>query len=347
MLETLPTFPCAANKSPLARDGFKSARIRRVVPKAWPLVGVRTGRASGIDALDVDPTGKGWLDANRNRIPRTRTQQTRRGLHLFFKHADGLRCSVGKIAPGIDVRADGGYVIWWHREGLPCEAWPIWEWPEWLLQEAMNGQRASKGPSTPIKDLTSFLCPSKASERLREAFEKLDPCQWNGDYDGWKHLLLGVKAAGIERDQFVEWCVRDPDYENDGDEIAQQWDAAVAIHAGALYAALKDAGIRPRALETRQVPNQQHKTKPVDWRIRYHSILDKLEAKPCEPMLFWAACTVAEIMIEYRKPKPSLATDQLMAVCKRNGLLSVLGSEGCRDKIQKAFDHVEQKELAK
>jgi hypothetical protein len=26
-----------------------------------------------------------------------------------------LRCSRGRIAPGVDVRADGGYVIWWPQ----------------------------------------------------------------------------------------------------------------------------------------------------------------------------------------------------------------------------------------
>jgi hypothetical protein len=36
-------------------------------------------------------------------------------LHFFFQHAPGLRCSRGLIAPGVDVRADGGYVIWWPQ----------------------------------------------------------------------------------------------------------------------------------------------------------------------------------------------------------------------------------------
>jgi hypothetical protein len=30
-----------------------------------------------------------------------------------------MRNSVGKIAKGVDVRAAGGFVIWWPRQGAP------------------------------------------------------------------------------------------------------------------------------------------------------------------------------------------------------------------------------------
>ena len=38
------------------------------------------------------------------------------------------------------MRADGGYIIWWPRQGLPAEHWPICEWPGWLLKEAFGSQ---------------------------------------------------------------------------------------------------------------------------------------------------------------------------------------------------------------
>ena len=34
-----------------------------------------------------------------------------------------------KIAPGIDVRADGGYFIWWPCEGTDVRDAPLAEWP--------------------------------------------------------------------------------------------------------------------------------------------------------------------------------------------------------------------------
>jgi hypothetical protein len=108
------------------------------MPKHYPLVGVLTGAANGFDCLDIDPAGGGWYDRNFDALPLTRAHATRRdGVHLLFKHAEGLRGSAGKIAPGVDVRADGNYIIWWPRQGLPFEDHPISEWPNWLLEEAM------------------------------------------------------------------------------------------------------------------------------------------------------------------------------------------------------------------
>jgi hypothetical protein len=44
-----------------------------------------------------------------------------------------MRNSNRRIAPSVDVRGDGGYVIWWPREGFPVIDRPLAPWPEWLL----------------------------------------------------------------------------------------------------------------------------------------------------------------------------------------------------------------------
>jgi hypothetical protein len=55
-----------------------------------------------------------WWFSHRDRLPLTRVHRTRSGgLHLIFRHVPDVRCSAGRIAPGIDVRGDGGYIIWW------------------------------------------------------------------------------------------------------------------------------------------------------------------------------------------------------------------------------------------
>jgi Bifunctional DNA primase/polymerase, N-terminal len=103
-LEDVPVFPCKPDKSPLAKRGFYDARFK-VDPGHWPLVGVPTGEASGFDVLDVDPKGLAWFDAQH--LPLTRMHETRSGgVHLLFRHAEGLRCSAGRIACGVDVRAE-------------------------------------------------------------------------------------------------------------------------------------------------------------------------------------------------------------------------------------------------
>jgi Bifunctional DNA primase/polymerase, N-terminal len=146
----LAVFPCR-NKKPCCPGGHlaatadpeKRAALFRAYPTA-PSVGVATGVVGGIDCLDADPRNGGddWFQQNKDRIPQTRTHQTPSGgLHLIFRHAPGLRCSSGRIARGIDVKADAGYIIWHPAQSYPvlCKA-PVADWPEWLLALA-------RGPS--------------------------------------------------------------------------------------------------------------------------------------------------------------------------------------------------------
>jgi hypothetical protein len=144
----LPVFPCASTKKPTAPHGFLDAtadfpgviELWRLYP--GELIGVPTGAVSGLDVVDLDLDhlpARLWLHMNRTRLPETRTHSTRRvGLHQFFRHQHAMGCSSNRIAVGVDVRADGGYVIWWPAAGLaiPCQALPA-EWPEWLITQAL------------------------------------------------------------------------------------------------------------------------------------------------------------------------------------------------------------------
>ncbi|MFG1265643.1 DUF3987 domain-containing protein [Xanthobacter aminoxidans] len=125
-----PVFPCAAaTKAPLTPHGFRDAstdpaRIRKWWAR-WPdaMIGLPTGAASGVIVVDLDVDDvKGLngiaeierLEAFHGRLPDGPAATTPRGgAHLFFRHDPDrpLRCSTGKIAPGIDVRADGGFVV--------------------------------------------------------------------------------------------------------------------------------------------------------------------------------------------------------------------------------------------
>ena len=118
-------FPCKADKTPHTADGFKSAskdtdQIRRWWA-TWPtaLVGVATGERSGLLVIDVDvKDGAKGLESLRQlvsvngELPTTWVAETRSGgFHYFFKNVTGAKCSISKLGSGIDVRADGGYVI--------------------------------------------------------------------------------------------------------------------------------------------------------------------------------------------------------------------------------------------
>jgi len=143
----IPVFPVRDDKRPACPHGFKDAtNDAEAVKLLWklypaPLVGVPTGEWSGLDALDVDPRhcGDKWLAEYAAKIPATRIHGTRSGgWHFLFKHHTGLRNSAGRIADGVDVRADGGYLIWWPLAGFPVLSdAPFASWPDWLISLAL------------------------------------------------------------------------------------------------------------------------------------------------------------------------------------------------------------------
>jgi hypothetical protein len=60
--------------------------------------------------------------------------------------------SAGRISEGVDVRADGGFIIWWPRQKLRVLSdAKIAPWPEWLLTIAFGG-RGSPGAWVGLHD---------------------------------------------------------------------------------------------------------------------------------------------------------------------------------------------------
>jgi len=119
-------FVCGSDKRPLQRGGFKNAstdlsRLDRALTRHPDgMLAIRTGAESGIVVIDIDVDaakgidGRRWLvEAQQKGMPNCPTVETPRGgMHLYFAHPGGsIQCSVGLLARGVDVRADGGYVI--------------------------------------------------------------------------------------------------------------------------------------------------------------------------------------------------------------------------------------------
>lgn len=78
-------------------------------------VAIATGAVSGLVVIDVDPGGDETIEALKRTIgplPPTLVALTPRGAHAYFRHPGvEVRCSAGRLGPGVDVRADGGYVV--------------------------------------------------------------------------------------------------------------------------------------------------------------------------------------------------------------------------------------------
>lgn len=159
----IPVFPLKPrDKVPLTEHGVKDAsqdpkQIREWWEK-WPNanIGGATGSSSARWVLDQDgPEGAASLAAlvlQNGPIPDTMTVTTGRGKHFWFMEpwdGDRIRNSAGKVAPGLDVRGDGGYVILppsVHPNGtvykLERELQPV-DAPPWLLAKARK-------PSKPV-----------------------------------------------------------------------------------------------------------------------------------------------------------------------------------------------------
>jgi hypothetical protein len=120
----LPVFACGPDKRPVTQHGFHDATRDPAEIKAQfgtpgaAMIGVPTGQGAGFFVVDLDVKNGGqgleWLAANQHRLPRTRTHKTRSGgQHLLFQWPEGrtIRNSASRVAPGVDVRGNGGYII--------------------------------------------------------------------------------------------------------------------------------------------------------------------------------------------------------------------------------------------
>jgi hypothetical protein len=149
----LAVVPCRPrDKRPATANGVKDATTNLTALRHWwnhepqSNVAIATGLISGVFVLDLDGLDAeaelSRLEREYGQLPQTVQTITARGRHLFFKMTTRLvRNSTGKIAPGIDVRGDGGYVLAppsVHPSGRRY-AWSVdsastfSEAPEWLL----------------------------------------------------------------------------------------------------------------------------------------------------------------------------------------------------------------------
>jgi len=145
--------------------GLHNATLDRTQIRRWwhhqpdRNIGIRTGAASGLVVLDIDPDHGGTESLRRlvdehGRFPagpRVRTGSG--GWHLYFAHpGTPIRNTAGtRLGVGIDVRGDGGYVITapsrhaggnhynWHdfTSALP-------ELPGWTLEQLASRRERSQ-----------------------------------------------------------------------------------------------------------------------------------------------------------------------------------------------------------
>jgi len=212
-------FPCDARKRPMAKWTTEASSDPEIVEQFWArapdaLVGLVTGISSGILVVDLDvdrETGEARGEESLEAIglgrlltdpSLVRVRTPSGGLHLYFAMPDApLRNSVGRLAPGIDTRGEGGYVIAPGSVGPAgayrpeCEIdWralpPI---PADLLEKLTGGRGAAQAPSSADAGNTAWAEAAIESElaRLRET-----PPGRRNDQLNASAFAIGQVAAG-------------------------------------------------------------------------------------------------------------------------------------------------------
>jgi hypothetical protein len=155
-------------KHPRTRHGFKDATTDPVQVRRWwaqwpdANLAIATGRGAGLVVLDVDPRHGGdeslsALESCYQSLPETVESLTGGGgRHLLFAHPGHPVGNQGGLAPGLDVRGDGGYIVAppsLHTSGRRY-AWEVMHHPDdtllaplplWLLAV----MRAAAAPAAP------------------------------------------------------------------------------------------------------------------------------------------------------------------------------------------------------
>ncbi len=217
----LPVFPCRARdeevivagkpklykaKSPLTESGFKEATrdeetIRRWWSR-WPgaLVGVPMGSTTGLVAIDWDPekhtdaTGE-WIERHTDALQSAKIHTTRRdGRHYLYKTAAGQRYQTGTDLqlegvkrPGLDLRAEGGYIIWWPLHGGTVVNDQAPFLPAGLIDERLIRDTA---PAKPAQS-----SPIQWEGQLRNVADALAFLEPGCDRDSWRNYGMGIHLA--------------------------------------------------------------------------------------------------------------------------------------------------------
>ena len=168
----LAVFPCRAqDKRPATDHGCKDATKDLAAIKKWweenpeHNIAVATGGPSNVFVVDIDGLDAevelGKLERELGTLPATVEVVTPRGRHLYFEWQPEIPVgnSVGKIAPGIDVRGAGGYVLAppsIHPSGKPY-CWSVDSHntfaaaPKWLMAKIAPPANQNSS-STPTSD---------------------------------------------------------------------------------------------------------------------------------------------------------------------------------------------------
>lgn len=157
-------------KHPITPNGVLDATTDPAAIQTWwkqypqANYGIRTGAESGLVVLDVDPRNGGDVElddlvSTHGQLPDTVLVLTGGGGQHFYLQHPGTRVKGVPLASGLDLKADGGYVVGpgsrhasgrtyeWELSSHPDDV-PVATLPDWLLHLiGTSGAAPSSNPS--------------------------------------------------------------------------------------------------------------------------------------------------------------------------------------------------------
>jgi RecA/RadA recombinase len=212
-----------AGKHPIGRlvpNGMLDATVDAVVIAAWwrqypeANIGLRCGVESGFWVLDVDAYKGGTatleeLETRFGKLPnsvRARTGSGGGSAHVLFSHpGEGTRIPSRPLGPGLDIKADGGYVIaapsrhssggiyaWLDEDESRLEAAPAW-----LLAKVVQRQSEPKAPIETGLELPQELADAFCQAWFARAAKKIEAGESRHDTALWLWVQLKDNAVGL------------------------------------------------------------------------------------------------------------------------------------------------------
>lgn len=193
-------FPCGSDKRPLVkwRDAATTDLEQIVAWRTkWPnaMIGLPCGQSNGLTVIDLDlckNTGKRLGEESFRRLGLGHLltgQQVRTpsgGLHLYFRHWDGARNSASKLAPGVDVRAEGGFVI---ASGSVSPAGTYTGTIDWNALPSLPLSLRALLTTPPPKPKPTYDTAPAASGEIAELLSHISP---DLPYGEWVTVLMAL-----------------------------------------------------------------------------------------------------------------------------------------------------------
>lgn len=258
-------------KHPLIKEWQKqattSAQKIKTWHKQWPQAnwGIKTGSkesgGAGVVVVDIDPRNGGeitWGDL-RNEHPgpiETVTINTGGGgWHYYFLYPNsGSRItSRGALWPGVDIKADGGYVIVppsktqaLYTFKLSPEDAELEELPEWILTKFTPQAEQKEQVKIPQMD------PESLAEKQARAITALNALHKDraDSYEKWLEVGMSLYELGqVGLELWDNWSKQSPKYEPGA--CNKKWltftpalqDASKISFASLIYWAQEDGGL--------------------------------------------------------------------------------------------------------